>query len=73
LVQTGDEVCLTVTDDGLGFDTDAESSGFGNRSMKERAAAIGGHLSVASETGAGTRVYASISVVGSVGTEDDGS
>ncbi len=51
-----DEVTLTVVDDGQGFDVEAGAPGFGLRSMRERAAALGGTLDVRSQPGAGTRI-----------------
>jgi signal transduction histidine kinase len=48
---------LRVVDNGHGFDTDtAKDSSFGLASMRERAAIIGGRLSVESTPGDGTRV-----------------
>jgi signal transduction histidine kinase len=51
-------VILEITDDGMGFDlaTARESGGLGLRGMKERAAQLGGQLTVKSEPGAGTSV-----------------
>jgi signal transduction histidine kinase len=48
---------LDITDDGSGFDTGPTSSGrLGLASMRERAAAVGGRLSVTSAPDGGTRV-----------------
>jgi len=47
-------VVLEVADDGHGFAVDAPSAGLGLASMRERAAAAGGSLTI--ESGAGTRV-----------------
>ena len=57
----GDVVCLAVRDDGCGFNTAAalsanEKPGLGLTNMRERAAAIGGHLEVLSAPGRGTRI-----------------
>jgi signal transduction histidine kinase len=55
----GDEIRLAIVDGGLGFDvaeTERRPLGFGLTSMKERARAIGGELSVSSAPGDGTRV-----------------
>ena len=48
-------ICLTVTDDGAGFDPDQpmDSKAFGLRSMRERAQAVGGELTVRSSPGNG--------------------
>jgi signal transduction histidine kinase len=52
-------VVLEVADDGRGFDPDAEFPGrLGLRSMRERAAAEGGRLAIASRPGRGTLVRA---------------
>jgi signal transduction histidine kinase len=50
---------LRVEDDGRGFSPDRlprRGSGFGLVSMRERAEALGGRLTVASRPGEGTRV-----------------
>jgi signal transduction histidine kinase len=55
----GDGIHLAIVDGGLGFDvteTERKAPGFGLTSMKERAHAIGGELSVSSAPGDGTRV-----------------
>ena len=58
-------ITLDVVDDGTGFDTDAVvpataasggQGGFGLRSMRSRAAELGGVLSVESQPGRGTAV-----------------
>ncbi len=50
-------VVVTVSDDGVGFDTQAARPGhLGLTSMHERAAALGGRISVDSAPGEGTRV-----------------
>ncbi len=53
----GDELLLTITDDGGGLPTDVQA-GVGLRSMRERAAALGGVLSLASAPDGGTCVCA---------------
>jgi signal transduction histidine kinase len=48
---------LSVTDDGIGFDTSAEHLGhLGLGTMRERATVLGGSTAVESEQGVGTRV-----------------
>jgi len=50
-------VCLTVADDGCGFDVaPVQGRGLGLLTMRERAEALGGHLVVDSAPGRGTRV-----------------
>lgn len=52
------ELVLTVSDDGQGFDTDApsEGRGLGIRGMRERAEMLGGDLNVTSQVRQGTTV-----------------
>lgn len=56
LSATPQAVLLTVQDDGLGFDPQAETDGLGLLGARERAAALGGRLTVTSAPGRGTRV-----------------
>jgi signal transduction histidine kinase len=50
-------LCLNIADNGAGFDSQrTQAGGFGLRSMRERAALLGGILAVTSELGSGTRV-----------------
>ncbi len=52
-----EHVYAEVADDGSGFDPQAaHGKGFGMRSMRERAAALGGHVVIQSTPGKGTRV-----------------
>jgi signal transduction histidine kinase len=51
-----DDLCLVIRDDGSGFDAEAADGGFGMRSMRERAEAVGGRLRVASVPGEGAEV-----------------
>jgi signal transduction histidine kinase len=53
---TGSELALDVTDDGVGFDLAGRTEGNGLRSMRARAARLGGALDVVSAAGAGTAV-----------------
>jgi signal transduction histidine kinase len=50
---------LTVTDDGVGFDTSAASSGFGLPGLRERLTLVGGDLAVTSGH-TGTRLVATL-------------
>ncbi len=54
----GDHLKITIEDDGQGFDPAAlgDNHGFGLRSMKGRAEAVGAHLEVKSSPGHGTQV-----------------
>jgi signal transduction histidine kinase len=54
-------IALTVSDDGAGFDPQGEFPGhLGLRSMRERAAHLGGTLEIESAPGKGTRIRARI-------------
>jgi signal transduction histidine kinase/ligand-binding sensor domain-containing protein len=55
-----DHVRITVSDDGLGFDPPAVSSGFGLTSMRERAAQIGAAFLLESRPQAGTSVSVTV-------------
>ena len=59
LTSSNGSAVLEVTDDGTGFDTDANTTSAGRlglASMRERAAAVGGRLSVTSGSGGGASV-----------------
>jgi signal transduction histidine kinase len=57
LAWEGDQVTLSLADDGHGFNpATTNGKGVGLRSMRERVEALGGQLSVTSQPGAGTRV-----------------
>ena len=49
-------VAMTVTDDGVGFATDAAPRGYGLDGATARAAEVGGSFAVSSEPGAGARL-----------------
>ena len=66
LTQQGAFVELMINDDGIGFDPDRRPAkgkvkrGFGLLSMRERAAGVGGTLSIKSVAGKGTTIWAKI-------------
>src|SRR5262249_7833848 len=60
----GDEVMLSVQDDGRGADLAARTSGFGLSGMRERVEMLGGRFLVASEVGGGLRFEAYLPVAG---------
>ena len=63
LARTGDAVTLEVTDDGRGFDPGHQgvsSRRLGLVSMRERAADLGGTLTITSAAGQGTIVHAAV-------------
>jgi signal transduction histidine kinase len=53
---TGSELCLEITDDGVGFDATRASEGNGLGSMRRRALRLGASLDLVSAEGAGTSV-----------------
>ncbi|MGH2429695.1 MAG: GAF domain-containing protein [Candidatus Limnocylindria bacterium] len=60
LSANGGTVCLTVADDGIGFDPDSVARGhIGLIGMRQRADQIGAELRISSTVGAGTRVEVS--------------
>ncbi len=59
---TGSEVELRVTDNGVGFATQADTSGFGLAGMRDRLALVDGSLAVAS-SGSGTVLTVRVPVV----------
>jgi NarL family two-component system sensor histidine kinase LiaS len=59
-----EQVCLTIHDDGGGFDLDkVEGKGLGLASMRERVEALGGTLAIVSGAGSGTTVEAHVPIV----------
>jgi signal transduction histidine kinase len=61
LREEGGELVLSVTDDGNGFDPAAAPRGrWGMTTMRERAEAAGGRLSIKSSSGGGTTVSAAV-------------
>lgn len=69
------EAELTVEDDGIGFDLDRapqQPRSLGMTSMRERAAILGGHLTVSSTPGQGTRICLSLPLAISEPGEEDG-
>jgi signal transduction histidine kinase len=60
LVDQGDDIVLTVEDDGRGFDLGQVEKGIGLDSMRERLEAIGGRLDISSQMSGGTKVMATL-------------
>lgn len=52
----GEQIVMTIRDDGKGFDTSGTASGFGLLGMSERVGLLKGELSVRSELGKGTSI-----------------
>jgi signal transduction histidine kinase len=63
---TGSELTLQVSDDGRGM-PGAAVEGAGLTNIRERVAALGGEVSVASPTGRGTRITASVPLATAAG------
>lgn len=57
LAQAAAALCLTISDNGQGFDPVRSFPGIGSRTMQERAAAVGGRIRVDSSPGRGTQVF----------------
>ncbi len=57
VLDRGDEIRISIRDDGRGFDADAASRGFGVSGMRERIALAGGRLEISSP-GPGTEIEA---------------
>jgi signal transduction histidine kinase len=63
-----DRLCLSISDDGIGFAPNPgertgeqiQAGGFGMKSMRERAEALGGHLHVSTAPGKGTTIEVAI-------------
>jgi signal transduction histidine kinase len=55
---------LDVADDGVGFDPDADTAGYGLVGMRHRLAGVGGTLTVESAVGYGTTLNAAVPLPG---------
>ena len=60
IVAEGASLSMVIRDNGKGFDTQLYRPGLGLRTMQERAAAVGGSLTLDSAPGAGARVIFSL-------------
>jgi len=60
LAVEGSRLTLVVSDNGRGFDVDAEHQGQGLRSLRRRAARLGAAVTIASEAGRGTTISLSV-------------
>jgi two-component system, NarL family, sensor histidine kinase DevS len=68
VVERNGRLCVLVSDDGCGFDPEAEREGFGLDGMRERVELVGGELQIESKLGSGTRTMASIPLAGRPGS-----
>ncbi|HKP70261.1 MAG TPA: sensor histidine kinase [Pyrinomonadaceae bacterium] len=64
LINTGNEVRLSVSDDGCGFDINADEHGLGLTSMRERATIVGGTIMIRSVPASGTVVEVAVPLDG---------
>jgi signal transduction histidine kinase len=62
LLQDENKLCLSITDNGIGFDTKAIKQGIGIQNMQQRIASIGGEISIITEPGNGTVINCSVIV-----------
>jgi signal transduction histidine kinase len=62
LVYSKSSLTCTITDNGVGFDPLKKRTGYGLRSMQERASAMGGHISVESILEQGTSISLSVPI-----------
>lgn len=53
---SGDYLCLTINDNGKGFDCAQQSTGFGLQGMRERVAALAGEFHLTTAPGAGCQI-----------------
>jgi signal transduction histidine kinase len=67
--RAGDELIVTVRDDGRGIESNYREQGLGMTGMRERAALLGGRLSIEGAPGKGTTVRASFPGAQLIATE----
>lgn len=65
LNSSADEIRLSITDDGIGFDTRSQKGGLGLVSMRERLRLVEGKIVISSRRNSGTRVVASVPLMSS--------
>jgi NarL family two-component system sensor histidine kinase LiaS len=71
LVYTKREITCIIIDNGVGFDPDNVHTGYGLRSMEERATAMGANLTVTSVLGKGTSVALAVPLSESIRTNQE--
>lgn len=62
LHQTSDRVCLTISDNGRGFQLQSHATGFGLHSMRERVTALDGTFHIETALGSGCRIQIELPV-----------
>jgi signal transduction histidine kinase len=55
-LQQTEMVCLSIEDNGQGFNAQQNTTGFGLQGMRERAVALGGHMTIRSQPGQGCAI-----------------
>jgi NarL family two-component system sensor histidine kinase LiaS len=63
-----DRLIMTISDDGQGFDPKSRPTGFGLRSMKQRAEALGGRLAIDAAAGRGATLTCNVPIPKSNGS-----
>ncbi len=58
----GRQVCLSIADDGQGFDPSTQAAGYGLRSIRESIKQLKGHLDIDSSQGLGSRITITIPI-----------
>jgi signal transduction histidine kinase len=66
-----EQVMLTIRDNGVGFDTGQARRGLGLANMQERMMAVGGVLTVVSQSGTGTTVLAEVGLPHPLGRQTE--
>ena len=65
MLERGDELRVSIRDDGGGFDPEAPASGFGLTGMRERISLAGGRIEISSSA-AGTTITAMLPAVSEI-------
>ena len=65
LESTGERALLSISDDGVGFDPNNNTTGFGLQSMAERTAALQGQFTIESKSDRGTQIKVQIPLTSS--------
>lgn len=58
--ETGENILLSIQDNGCGFNQSDNTTGFGLQGMKERTAALSGEIKIISKYGQGCRINVEI-------------
>jgi NarL family two-component system sensor histidine kinase LiaS len=58
--ETDNDICLSIIDDGKGFDSKKQDKTFGLTTMQKRIASINGEIAIVSTPGRGTKISVSV-------------